>query len=123
MGGRRAAHADRRGAALRPPYRHHPDDAPDPLPPGGAKRFRNEASVGASYTVAAKITFNLEYHYNEAGFSRRDWRRWFDAGGSAAAAPASGSSGPTGPTSRNRSGGMRSSCAPSGRTLSRPISI
>jgi hypothetical protein len=64
-----------------------PDAAPYPLPPGGAKRFRNEAALGASYTVAAKITFNLEYHYNEAGFSGRDWRRWFDAGGDATAAP------------------------------------
>jgi hypothetical protein len=46
----------------------------------GEKHFRNQAAVGASYTTASKVTFNLEYHYNEAGFSDADWNRWFAAG-------------------------------------------
>ena len=28
----------------------------------------------------SKITFNLEYHYHQAGFSDADWRSWFGAG-------------------------------------------
>ena len=46
----------------------------------GDRRFRNQVAVGASYTTESKITFNLEYHYNEAGFSQADWDRWFAAG-------------------------------------------
>jgi hypothetical protein len=36
--------------------------------------------VGASYTTESKLTLNLEYHYNEAGFSRGDRDRWFALG-------------------------------------------
>jgi hypothetical protein len=54
--------------------------APDVITQGGDERFRNQAAVGASYTTENKITFNLEYHYNEAGFSRADWNRWFTTG-------------------------------------------
>jgi len=57
-----------------------PAAAPDVISQGNDKRFRNQAAVGASYTTEARITFNLEYHYNEAGFSRDDWDRWFAAG-------------------------------------------
>jgi hypothetical protein len=57
------------------------------LPDGGAERFRNDLSVGASYTTASKIVFNLEYHYHEAGFSPADWRRWFAAGEAGRANP------------------------------------
>jgi hypothetical protein len=54
--------------------------APSVLPADGAERFRSDLSVGASYTTASKIVFNVEYHYHEAGFSRDDWRRWFAVG-------------------------------------------
>jgi hypothetical protein len=57
-----------------------PATAPDVINQGGQERLRNQAAVGASYTTETKITFNLEYHYNEAGFSRADWSRWFTAG-------------------------------------------
>jgi opacity protein-like surface antigen len=49
------------------------------------KRFRNQVAAGASYTTETRITFNLEYHYNGAGFSRADWDRWFALGAHAAA--------------------------------------
>lgn len=57
-----------------------PAAAPDVISQGGQQRFRSQAAVGASYTTESKITFNLEYHYNEAGFSRADWNRWFTVG-------------------------------------------
>jgi hypothetical protein len=48
--------------------------------------FRNELAVGASYTTALpRITFNLEFHYDQAGFSRSDWDQWFRTGRTAAA--------------------------------------
>jgi hypothetical protein len=57
-----------------------PPGAPSVISQGGQEQFRNQVAVGASYTTESKITFNLEYHYNEAGFSRADWERWFALG-------------------------------------------
>ena len=57
-----------------------PANAPDVISQGNDKRCRSQLAVGASYTTESKITFNLEYHYNEAGFSRSDWDRWFAVG-------------------------------------------
>ncbi|MBI3675356.1 MAG: hypothetical protein HY243_01910 [Proteobacteria bacterium] len=45
-----------------------------------ARFFRNDLSLGASYTTDSKITFNLEYHFHQAGFSASDWRDWFAVG-------------------------------------------
>ena len=65
-----------------------PASAPDVIDQGGQERFRSQAAIGAAYTTENKITFNLEYHYNGAGFSRADWDRWFAAGeGSPASSP------------------------------------
>lgn len=51
------------------------------IPVDSTQYFRNELSAGFSYTPAdTKLTFNLEYHYYEAGFSQQDWRNWFNAG-------------------------------------------
>jgi hypothetical protein len=56
------------------------------LPGLGAVGFRNQMAVGASYTTQLpKITFNLEFHYNQAGFSGEDWDQWFRNGGGAGA--------------------------------------
>jgi hypothetical protein len=57
-----------------------PASAPDVIDQGGDKRFRNQVAFGASYTTENKITFNLEYHYNQAAFSGSDWDRWFETG-------------------------------------------
>lgn len=57
-----------------------PPAAPDLLDDGGEERFRSQVAAGASYTTESKVTFNLEYHYNGAGFSRTDWDRWFALG-------------------------------------------
>jgi hypothetical protein len=56
------------------------------LPGLGSVGFRNQLAVGASYTTALpKITFNLEFHYNQAGFSGADWDEWFRTGSGASA--------------------------------------
>ncbi|HTY68697.1 MAG TPA: hypothetical protein VMH36_18740 [Alphaproteobacteria bacterium] len=63
-----------------------PANAPSALPEDSSVHFQNQLSVGASYTTESKITFNLEYHFNQAGFSRRDWDNWFRIGGAPGAA-------------------------------------
>lgn len=55
--------------------------ASTPLAVETGSRFRSQAAVGFSYTLAAdKITTNLEYHFNQAALSGEDWDRWFQAG-------------------------------------------
>lgn len=63
-----------------------PVGAPDELPPSPGDSLKNELAVGASYTTASRVTWNLEYHLNQAGFTSQDWSHWF-AGGSDPAAP------------------------------------
>ena len=48
------------------------------LPNDASARFMNDLSIGASYTTESKITFNVEYHFHEAGLSSRDWSNWFN---------------------------------------------
>jgi hypothetical protein len=58
-----------------------PPGAPSPLPDDALSGFRSQLALGASYTTPQpKITFNLEFNYNQAGFSRADWNNWFRAG-------------------------------------------
>lgn len=57
-----------------------PAGAPAPFPTDAARGFHSDLAAGASYTTETKITFNLEYHYHQAGFSNADWRNWFLAG-------------------------------------------
>jgi len=54
--------------------------APPVIPASSARSFMNDLAIGASYTTGNEITFNLEYHYHEAGFSDADWHNWFGAG-------------------------------------------
>lgn len=61
-----------------------PQAAPSVLPTAGNKTFKSRFSVGASYTTENSITFNLEYHVNQAGFSAGDWNNWFARGQGAA---------------------------------------
>ena len=59
------------------------------LPPTDAgTAFRNDVAAGASWTIARKVTLNVEYHYHQAGLGRQDWRDWFDIGSSPASSPA-----------------------------------
>jgi hypothetical protein len=57
-----------------------PAAAPRVLPGDRRAGFQQDLAIGASYTTETKVTFNLEYHFHEAGFSRRDWRNWFAIG-------------------------------------------
>jgi hypothetical protein len=57
-----------------------PAGAPDEPPPSPGGSLKNELAVGASYTTASRITWNLEYHLNQAGFTSKDWNRWFAIG-------------------------------------------
>jgi len=64
-----------------------PTGAPDEPPPSPGASHKNELAVGAAYTTPGRITWNFEYHLNQAGFTSQDWNRWFTIGG-APAAPA-----------------------------------
>ena len=57
-----------------------PSSAAPVLPDDHNIRFSHDLSTGASYTTTNKITFNVEYHFHEAGFSGQDWNNWFNAG-------------------------------------------
>ena len=61
-----------------------PAGAPDEPPPSPRSSLKNELAVGASYTTASRVTWNLEYHLNQAGFTSEDWSRWFAIGGDTA---------------------------------------
>ncbi|MBF0560627.1 MAG: hypothetical protein HQL37_01175 [Alphaproteobacteria bacterium] len=54
--------------------------APFPLGIDTRGRLQTQAAIGFSYATEPKITTHVEYHFNQAGFSGADWKRWFDAG-------------------------------------------
>ena len=64
-----------------------PAAARDALPPSPGRSIKNELAVGASCTTAG-VTWNLEYHLNQAGFTSQDWNRWFAIGSDATMPPA-----------------------------------
>jgi hypothetical protein len=49
--------------------------------PDQGERSLKQFNIGASYTNDLKVTFNAEFHYNEAGMTQNDWRTWFATGG------------------------------------------
>src|SRR5262249_20533505 len=57
-----------------------PVGAPSVLPDDSASTFREDLSVGGSFSTRPKLTLNVEYHFHQAGFDKRDWERWFMAG-------------------------------------------
>jgi hypothetical protein len=57
-----------------------PPDIPRLLPGNGGAHFQNDLAAGATYTTEAKVTFNLEYDFHQAGFTRSDWQNWFSVG-------------------------------------------
>jgi hypothetical protein len=65
-----------------------PDMAPPVPPTSDATAFRNDVAGGLSWTLAAKVTLNAEYHFHQAGLSSDDWRSWFDLGAAPGAPPA-----------------------------------
>lgn len=65
-----------------------PPSAPEEPPPSPDRSLENELAVGASYTTSNRVTWNLEYHLNQAGFTSQEWSRWFQIGSAPAASPA-----------------------------------
>jgi hypothetical protein len=57
-----------------------PVGAPSVLLDDSAPTFREDLSVGGSFSTKPKLTLNVEYHFHQAGFDKRDWERWFMAG-------------------------------------------
>jgi len=57
-----------------------PVGAPSVLPDDSASTFREDLSVGSSISTKPKLTLNVEYHFHQAGFAKREWERWFMAG-------------------------------------------
>jgi hypothetical protein len=57
-----------------------PIGAPSVLPDDSASTFREDLSVGVSFSTKPKLTLNVEYHFHQGGFDKRDWARWFMAG-------------------------------------------
>lgn len=64
-----------------------PPNAPTLPPADSEEKFRHDLALGGSWTSESKITLNLEYHYHQAGFSRQDWKNWFDIGAANANRP------------------------------------
>jgi hypothetical protein len=55
---------------------------PEPaIPIDDTRAFCNDLAAGLSYTTRAGISMAMEFDYHQAGFSSRDWRKWFAAGG------------------------------------------
>jgi hypothetical protein len=63
-----------------------PVGVPSVLPDDSASMFREDLSVGGSLSTKPRLTLNLEYHFHQAGFDKRDWERWFRAGEGATSA-------------------------------------
>jgi len=57
-----------------------PAAAASVLHPSSTTHFQNDLSAGLSYANESKMTFWLEYHLHQAGFSRQDWSSWFAEG-------------------------------------------
>ncbi len=57
-----------------------PAAAASALHPSSTTHFQNDLSAGLSYANEYKMTFWLEYHLHQAGFSRQDWSSWFAEG-------------------------------------------
>ena len=64
-----------------------PGNLPPVMPDNSRRYFQNDLAVGGSYTTEAKIVFNLEYHFHQAGFSSQDWHNWLAIGQSRANLP------------------------------------
>lgn len=69
-----------------------PANAPSPIAVDTRSHFQNDLAIGASYATAANMTFNLEYHYYEPGFTGQDWHNWFAAGALHGSIPGAASS-------------------------------
>jgi hypothetical protein len=42
--------------------------------------FQNDAAVGVSWTNSSRMTLNVEFHYHQSGFTRREFDQWITLG-------------------------------------------
>jgi hypothetical protein len=63
-----------------------PPDARPALPTSTETAFRSDLAAGYCWTIGTTLTLNVEYHFHEAGFTRRDWHDWFKEGSAPGAA-------------------------------------
>ena len=49
-------------------------------PASSTTSFQQDLSAGFSYATESRLTFWVEYHLHQAGFSRQDWQSWFAEG-------------------------------------------
>jgi hypothetical protein len=57
-------------------------------PASSKASFQQDLSAGFSYATDSRLTFWVEYHLHQAGFSRQDWQSWFaDGSGRPSLAP------------------------------------
>jgi hypothetical protein len=57
-----------------------PAGAPPPIPTDPSLAWRHDGAAGASWTIAARLTLNFEYHFHQGALTGDDWARWFAAG-------------------------------------------
>jgi hypothetical protein len=57
-----------------------PPGAPPPIPTDPSLAWRHDVAAGASWTIATRLTLNLEYHFHQGALTGDDWSRWFAAG-------------------------------------------
>jgi len=65
-----------------------PAGAGSVLPGDPRQSFMSQVALGLSYTTQTRITFNLEGHFNQAGFTPADWDNWFRIGQALGSNPA-----------------------------------
>jgi hypothetical protein len=59
------------------------------LPPTDTSSVvRNDLAAGFSWTIATRVTLNLEYHFHQSGFTHGNWQQWFALGSKPGAPPA-----------------------------------
>jgi hypothetical protein len=57
-----------------------PAGAASVLPEQPGDSFMSQVALGVSYATQSRVTFNVEYHFNQAGFTATDWNKWFMVG-------------------------------------------
>lgn len=69
-----------------------PPTTPNIYPSGYGMSFKSQLAVGISYATEPKLSVNLEYHYNQQGWTANDLATWFRVGQQVSSIP--GATGP-----------------------------
>jgi hypothetical protein len=52
----------------------------DAIPTDPSLAWRHDVAAGASWTIATRLTLNIEYHFHQGALTRDDWSRRFAVG-------------------------------------------